>query len=175
MRDRSQQHDVLYSLGHAFPECIAAGKHLQGQQHEYDQHAELGHAARHGRQINAKGGCGKSVRPAPIKNKVTEPPTGTCINHCTTKIIEAAAETRTTSPMANTLETMISMGVTGMTSKCSMVPCSRSRMRAAPVRMIEIMVIWLITWNKGAEPGLGQILAETEPQGKCTCVSSDPR
>ena len=35
---------------------------------------------------------------------------------------------------------MISNGVTGITSRCSMVPCSRSRMSAAPVRMIESMV-----------------------------------
>ncbi|MNE98067.1 hypothetical protein D3C80_1965330 [compost metagenome] len=36
---------------------------------------------------------------------------------------------------------MISVGVTGMTSRCSIVPCSRSRMRAAPVRTIDSMVI----------------------------------
>ena len=40
---------------------------------------------------------------------------------------------------------MISSGVTGITSRCSTVPCSRSRINAAPVRMIDSMVIWLIT------------------------------
>jgi hypothetical protein len=33
--------------------------------------------------------------------------------------------------MAQTLDSMISVGVTGMTSRCSMVPCSRSRISRA--------------------------------------------
>ena len=35
---------------------------------------------------------------------------------------------------------MISEGTTGITSRCSTVPCSRSRMSAAPVRITVIMV-----------------------------------
>ena len=35
---------------------------------------------------------------------------------------------------------MISAGTTGITSRCSTVPCSRSRMSAAPVSMTVIMV-----------------------------------
>ena len=40
---------------------------------------------------------------------------------------------------------MISAGVTGITSKCSMVPCSRSRISAAPVKMIDSIVTWLMS------------------------------
>ena len=40
---------------------------------------------------------------------------------------------------------MISGGTIGMTSKCSTVPCSRSRISAAPVRMTVSSVIWLMT------------------------------
>jgi len=36
---------------------------------------------------------------------------------------------------------MISKGVTGITSRCSTVPCSRSRMRAAPVSTMESIVM----------------------------------
>ena len=41
---------------------------------------------------------------------------------------------------------MISGGTIGMTSKCSTVPCSRSRISAAPVRITVKSVIWLMTW-----------------------------
>ena len=40
---------------------------------------------------------------------------------------------------------MISAGTTGMTSRCSTVPCSRSRMSAAPVRITVSMVTLLTT------------------------------
>jgi hypothetical protein len=49
---------------------------------------------------------------------------------------------------------MISNGVTGMTSRCSIVPCSRSRISAAPVRMIDSMVIVVDHLHDRAEPGL---------------------
>jgi hypothetical protein len=39
---------------------------------------------------------------------------------------------------------MIWAGVTGITSRCSMVPCSRSRISAAPVRMMDSSVMWLM-------------------------------
>ena len=42
-------------------------------------------------------------------------------------------------------DSMISGGTTGMTSRCSTVPCSRSRMSAAPVRITVSMVMLLTT------------------------------
>ncbi len=57
-----------------------------------------------------------------------------------TKRKDSAGAMSTTRPFAQTLAAMISNGVSGMTRRCSMVPCSRSRMTAAPVRMIESMV-----------------------------------
>ncbi len=51
-----------------------------------------------------------------------------------------------TRPLAIIFASMISVGTTGMTSRCSTVPCSRSRMSAAPVRMTVKSVIWLMTW-----------------------------
>ena len=74
-----------------------------------------------------------------------EPAIGTPSNPSTTKIRDSVAATTMTNPFAQILASMISIGVTGMTSRCSMVPCSRSRMRAAPVRMTESMVTLLIT------------------------------
>lgn len=46
--------------------------------------------------------------------------------------------------MDQTFASMISVGVTGMTSRCSMVPCSRSRISAAPVRMMDSIVTLLM-------------------------------
>ena len=48
-------------------------------------------------------------------------------------------------PLARIFENMISAGTTGMTSRCSTVPCSRSRISAAPVRMTVSIVRLLIT------------------------------
>mmetsp|Transcript_91075 Transcript_91075/g.253590 ORF Transcript_91075/g.253590 Transcript_91075/m.253590 type:complete len:200 (+) Transcript_91075:580-1179(+) len=77
-------------------------------------------------------------------NSATEPCTGTPSAPCTMKLSEAMAATSTTRPMDQTLASMISPGVTGITSRCSTVPCSRSRISAAPVRMMESMVTLLM-------------------------------
>ncbi|MNT89256.1 hypothetical protein D3C72_2299580 [compost metagenome] len=82
----------------------------------------------------------KSCNAAPARNSVSEPLIGTARTPCTTTISEKAVATRTTIPIDQTLEIMISSGVTGITKRCSMVPCSRSRIRAAPVRIIESIV-----------------------------------
>ncbi len=71
---------------------------------------------------------------------------GTDNSPCTTKVSAKAEATSTTSPMDQTLLIMISIGVTGITSRCSMVPCSRSRISAAPVRIIESIVTEEITF-----------------------------
>ena len=52
----------------------------------------------------------------------------------------SSAPPSTTTLMLQTLESMISSEVTGMTSRCSMVPCSRSRMSAAPASTIDSRV-----------------------------------
>ena len=49
-----------------------------------------------------------------------------------------------TRPFAQTLEIAISKGVSGKARRCSIVPCSRSRISAAPVRTIVSVVIWLM-------------------------------
>ena len=56
-----------------------------------------------------------------------------------------AQATSTTSAIDQILLVMISNGVTGITSRCSIVPCSRSRINAAPVSTIESIVTWLTT------------------------------
>ncbi len=74
---------------------------------------------------------------APAKNSGSEPSTGTPSSPRTTRFSDSAVPASTTSPIDQILESMISAGVTGITSRCSTVPRSRSRMRAAPVRMID--------------------------------------
>ena len=79
------------------------------------------------------------------RNSTREPPMGTPSNPFTTTTSEKAVAIQTTSAIDQTLVSMISVGVTGMTSRCSIVPCSRSRISAAPVRMIDSIVIELMT------------------------------
>ena len=83
-------------------------------------------------------------RAAPARNRATDPSIGTCSSPRTMNVNDSAADASTTSPIDHTLATMISVGVTGMTSRCSMVPCSRSRISAAPVRMMDSMVTLLM-------------------------------
>ena len=64
-----------------------------------------------------------------------EPAIGTPSSRCTTSNSDSPAATMMTSPFAQILASMISNGDTGITSRCSIVPCSRSRITAAPVRM----------------------------------------
>ena len=83
----------------------------------------------------------KSIKAVPARKSGTDPATGMARSPWMIKGIEKAEAMTTTSPMLQTLLTMISKGVTGITSRCSIVPCSRSRIRAAPVSTIESMVI----------------------------------
>ncbi len=46
--------------------------------------------------------------------------------------------------LAHTLAMAISNAVSGITRRCSSVPCSRSRMTAAPVRTTVSRLIWLM-------------------------------
>ena len=55
-----------------------------------------------------------------------------------------ATARRTTRPFAQTFAIAISKAESGMTSMCSIVPCSRSRISAAPVKIIVRVVIWLM-------------------------------
>ncbi|MNN14227.1 hypothetical protein D3C81_1272840 [compost metagenome] len=82
---------------------------------------------------------------APSRNSASDPPSGTASQPCTTTVSDSAAAPSTTTPIDQTLASMISSADSGITSRCSTVPCSRSRISAAPVRMIDSMVIWLIT------------------------------
>ena len=77
----------------------------------------------------------------PAMNSAMDPWIGTSSSPCTTTSSEKPAATSTTSPIAQIFASMISTGATGMTSRCSMVPCSRSRIRAAPLSTMDSMVI----------------------------------
>src|SRR5262249_3341892 len=54
------------------------------------------------------------------------------------------AATTITNPLAHTLDIAMSNGVSGITRRWSMVPCSRSRTMAAPASMIASMVMLLM-------------------------------
>ena len=80
---------------------------------------------------------------APTRKRATEPSMGTSSAPRITRFSETDVASSTTAPIDHILASMISAGVTGMTSRCSTVPCSRSRISAAPVRMIDSIVTWL--------------------------------
>ena len=88
------------------------------------------------------------------RKSATEPSIGTRRTPCTTNTKAKAAAISTTRPIDQIFADMISNGVTGITSKCSMVPCSRSRINAAPVKMIEsIVTLLMISINEPNQDG----------------------
>ena len=84
------------------------------------------------------------LRAAPAKNNTMEPSMGTPRTPRTMRLRDRKEAISTTRAIDQTLESMICAGVTGITSRCSMVPCSRSRISAAPVRMMDNSVMWLM-------------------------------
>ena len=62
-----------------------------------------------------------------------------------TKANDEATATTITNPFDQIFEIAISKGVNGVTSKSSIVPCSRSRTIAAPARMMASIVTLLIS------------------------------
>ena len=89
---------------------------------------------------------------APARNSGIDPSSGTPSAPWTTKRSERSAAIRMTSPLAHILAKAISLARTGITSRCSIVPCSRSRMTAAPTSRIDRIVMFSITdmteWNQ---------------------------
>ena len=82
----------------------------------------------------------------PAANRTIEPAIGTPIAPFTTRKREAIAAIITTSPFAQILANISSNGRSGMTSRCSILPCSRSRSTAAPHRKMASTEMLLITW-----------------------------
>ncbi len=58
---------------------------------------------------------------------------------------DTATASRITRPLATILATAISLGRTGITNRCSMVPRSRSRMTAAPTSTTDNTVTLLMS------------------------------
>lgn len=87
-----------------------------------------------------------------------------CNTPCTTNTRANAAAPSTTIPMEPIFASMISPGVTGIASKCSIVPCSRSRINAAPARMIETSAACCHDLHQRPEPGSLQVRIEPGSQ-----------
>ena len=64
---------------------------------------------------------------------------------CTISSMDMPTANRIRKPLATIFATAISLGRTGMTSKCSMVPRSRSRITAAPTSTTDSTVTLLMT------------------------------
>ena len=146
-------------LGHALARRGAARQHLQGQQHQHQQHAELRHAARQRGHEDAHRGGGEQVQGRAGQEQATDPSIGTCSSPRTMNVNDSAADASTTSPIDHTLATMISVGVTGMTSRCSMVPCSLADQRGAGQDDGQHGDV-VDDLHQRAEPGLGQVGVE---------------
>ena len=86
----------------------------------------------------------KMLSAAPAKNSGIDPAMGTRSTPCTTTMSENVHASSTTPPIDQIFAVMISIGETGIASKCSIVPCSRSRISAAPVRIIATIVTLLM-------------------------------
>jgi len=83
--------------------------------------------------------------PLVLRANGIDPASGTRSTLWTTNHSDRRATATITRPFAQIFAVMISAGVTGMTSRCSMVQCSRSRISAAPVRTTVSIVMLLIT------------------------------
>ena len=70
---------------------------------------------------------------------------------------------------------MISVGVTGMASRCSMVPCSRSRISAAPHSRMETMVTWLINCVIAPNQPLSSVGLKRARSASSTGAAAAPR
>ena len=81
-----------------------------------------------------------------VRNSGIEPWIGTASNPCTMNTQRNAGGHKHHQAHRPDLAGHDFEGVTGITSRCSMVPCSRSRISAAPVRMIDSIVIDEITF-----------------------------
>ena len=93
-----------------------------------------------------RGGCRarwRKIDDRPGEKEWNEPAAGAPKTPRTTSHSEKMAPVRTTRLLAHTLAIMISGGDSGMTNRCSTVPCSRSLSSAAAGRMMESMVIML--------------------------------
>ena len=77
---------------------------------------------------------------------------------------DSSAATTMTKPLAQTFASMISVGASGMTSRCSTVPCSRSRIRAAPVSRMASKRDVVDHLHHGEEPAGVQVGVELGAQ-----------
>ena len=146
------------ALGHAVERRRAAGQHVHDDEHQEGEQAELGHRARQRREEDAERGRPRTCRSAVQNmNSGIDPAIGTPSTPCTTKRNDMADTTTMTSAFDQTLPSMMSTGVSGITSRCSIVPCSRSRTSAAPDRMMASMVMLLMICDHRVEPGRHQV------------------
>ena len=139
---RGGQHDVLNDIRHAFPRRRRPGQELHGEQRENEKQRELRHGFGQGRQGDPHRSRGVELQ----RGGEHEEMDGAMDRHLQGRLAPPPSATgtltiQTTNPIDQILLTMISFGVTGITSKCSTVPCSRSRMSAAPASTTDSMVI----------------------------------
>ena len=110
------------------------------------EQAELRHGAGDGAEEDADGGGEEQVerrrRQGTAGSSRRSARRAACAPRTPSDTPTATVMTR---PLAQTFDIAISNGVSGMTSRWSIVPCSRSRITAAPARMIASMVTLLIT------------------------------
>ena len=112
---------------------------------------------------------------APAKNSAMEPSTGTPRTPRTMRLRDRNEAISTTRAIDQTLESMICAGVTGITSRCSMVPCSRSRISAAPVRMMDNSVMWLMICTTEPNQALSSAGLKRARNARSTGGASVPR
>ncbi|SWT57195.1 Uncharacterised protein [Klebsiella pneumoniae] len=106
----------------------------------------------------------------PSINSGIEPSIGTPSTPFTISTSDNPDTTSTTSPIDQIFAIMISNGVIGITSKCSTVPCSRSRISADPVNTIASMVMLLMIAitppnHAGSRFGLKRIRVSSDTNG----------
>ena len=114
------------------------------EEHQHVQQAELRHRACDRAQKHADGSCEKQVKDGADHEQRDRAGNREFQEHATHEIERQPDRQMITNPLAHIFDIAISKGVSGITSRWSIVPCSRSRTRAAPARMIASMVTLLM-------------------------------
>ena len=144
MRRRRRLHYCRQPRRHALERRVAAGEHVHWQKHQQIEQAELRHRSRDRAEENADGGRKKQINRDAEEEQRDRPAIGTPSKPWTTKQSDRPTATMMTRPFAQIFDIAISNGVSGMTRRWSIVPCSRSRTTAAPARIIASIVMLLM-------------------------------
>ena len=129
---------------HALQRRIAAGEHVHRNRDQHVEQPKLWHRTRHCPEKHPDSGCEEQIDHDADQKQRDRAGNRNAKEAADHKSQRRRRRTVMTKPFAQIFDIAISKGVSGMTSRWSIVPCSRSRIMAAPARMIASIVTLLM-------------------------------